>query len=61
MAILARNVEDEQRRAWRDYADRLRGLEGAEYDEAEDAAWQELQDTLRDLGVESHTDDHPSV
>jgi hypothetical protein len=45
MPTVARNIEDEQR-AWRDYADRLRGLDGAEYAEAEEAAWEALQAAL---------------
>ena len=49
MPTVARNIEDEQRRAWDDYADRLRGLEGAEYDRAEAEAWEELQTVLREL------------
>jgi hypothetical protein len=49
MTTVARNVEDEQRRAWADYVGRLRGLTGAEYDHAEQEAWDELQDALRDL------------
>ena len=49
MPTVARNIEDEQRRAWDDYADRLRGLEGADYERAEEEAWQELQAALRDL------------
>ena len=49
MPTAARNIEDEQRRAWDDYADRLRGLEGADYERAEEEAWQELQATLRHL------------
>jgi hypothetical protein len=35
-----------QRQMWADYLERLRGLEGAEYDRAEQEAWQELQEAL---------------
>ena len=35
-----------QRRMWADYLERLRGLEGAEYDRVEQEAWQELQEAL---------------
>lgn len=52
MTTAARNAEDVQRRAWADYADRLRGLEGAEYDDAENDAWEELQTALREAGAE---------
>jgi hypothetical protein len=48
MPTVARKIEDEQR-AWHDYADRLRDLEGSAYDEAEAEAWQELQAVLREL------------
>ncbi len=42
---------DEQQ-AWQDYADRLRGLEGAEYDREEEAAWEDLQEALREAREE---------
>ncbi len=57
MATVTPQTEHETRRAWAEYADRLRGLEGAEYDEAEQAAWQDLQATLESLdGGESPLD-----
>lgn len=49
MTIVTPNVEQETRRAWSDYADSLRGLEGQEYDRAEQDAWEELQATLHAL------------
>ena len=61
MTTLAGNVEDEQRRAWHLYAARLRGLQGAEYDRAEKAAWAELQRALQALGVPGGADEHESV
>jgi hypothetical protein len=61
MRAVAGNIEHETRRAWADYAERLRGLDGAEYDRAEPQAWEQLQDALRDLGVESTTVDDASV
>jgi hypothetical protein len=48
MPTVAHTAED-TRRAWDDYADSLRGLEGAEYDRAEEEAWQRLQEALDDL------------
>jgi hypothetical protein len=54
-----RTVLDEQQ-AWQDYADRLRGLEGAEYDRAEEAAWEELQAALREARGEA-TSEHDTV
>jgi hypothetical protein len=56
---LMRTVLDEQQ-AWQDYADRLRGLEGAEYDRAEEAAWEELQAALREARGEA-TSEHDTV
>ncbi|HEX8120814.1 MAG TPA: hypothetical protein VF549_06040 [Solirubrobacteraceae bacterium] len=58
MTTVLPNVEQETRRAWSDYADRLRGLEGADYDQAEHEAWEQLQSTLRALdGAEAQTSD----
>jgi hypothetical protein len=51
-----RTAVDEQQ-AWQDYADRLRGLEGEEYDRAEQEAWDDLQATLRDARGETATAD----
>ena len=61
MRALAQHVEDEQRRAWDDYAARLRDLDGPEYDAAEADAWEELQATLRVLGLPAAPADHDSV
>ena len=51
-----RTAVDEQQ-AWRDYADRLRGLEGEEYDRAEQEAWADLQAALREARGEAATAD----
>ncbi|HEX2086857.1 MAG TPA: hypothetical protein VHF89_14350 [Solirubrobacteraceae bacterium] len=48
MATVTPNLQD-TRRAWSDYADSLRGLEGEEYDRAEQQAWEQLQATLHAL------------
>jgi hypothetical protein len=40
------------RSAWTAYRDDLRELEGAAYDRAEAAAWDQLQATLRELDAE---------
>jgi hypothetical protein len=53
-----RTAVDEQQ-AWQDYADRLRGLEGEEYDRAEQAAWEDLQAALREARGEATTADDP--
>ena len=37
------------RAAWAAYRDELRSLEGRAYDDAELAAWEQLQATLRDV------------
>jgi hypothetical protein len=44
-----RELEDGKRRAWTAYSDRLRDLEGGEYDQAENDSWTELQRELRRL------------
>ena len=49
MPTIANLAEEEQRRAWADYADRLRGLEGVDYERAEEEAWEELQSALREF------------
>ena len=64
MTTVTPNVRQETSRAWSDYADRLRGLEGAEYDRAEQDAWQQLQATLDAIDALEATDeplDHPPV
>ncbi len=61
MTTVTPHLQQETRRAWGDYADRLRGLEGAEYDQAEQEAWQHLQATLQALGVADASLDDPSV
>ena len=53
--VLPTAVDEQQ--AWQDYADRLRGLEGAEYDRAEQEAWEELQAALREARGEPATSD----
>lgn len=52
MTTVTRDLQHETRRAWADYAARLQGLEGEEYERAEQEAWEQLQATLRALGVE---------
>ena len=44
-----RELDEETRRAWSNYSERLRELHGEEYAEAEDACWTELQDQLSRL------------
>lgn len=46
---MSSSIADRTRDAWARYAERLHGLEGAEYEEAEPEAWEELQATLRTL------------
>lgn len=40
-------LEENTRTAWAAYKDRLEGLDGADYDAAEDDAWEQLQTRLR--------------
>lgn len=63
MTTVTPNVRQETRRAWSDYADRLRGLEGAEYDRAERDAWEQLQATLDAIAAFDADEplDRPSV
>jgi hypothetical protein len=49
MPTVAHTLQDETRRAWDTYAERVAGLEGTEYDRAEEEAWTVLQDTLEEL------------
>ena len=51
-----RTAVDEQQ-AWRDYADRLRGLDGEEYDRAEQEAWEDRQTAHREARGEAATAD----
>jgi hypothetical protein len=61
MPTITPHVEHETRLAWSEYAERLHGLEGEEYDVAEQAAWDHLQSTLAALGAHAATIDDPSV
>lgn len=42
-------LAERERDAWTAYRDELRGLVGRHYDDAEEEAWEELQDVLREL------------
>lgn len=44
---LERVQAERTRIAWEQYAERLRGLEGAEYEQTERASWDELRRELR--------------
>ena len=44
-----REIDDGKRQAWKAYSERLRGLTGEEYDQAEAESWDELQRELRRL------------
>ena len=44
-----RELEARTRAAWTTYGGELRGLDRSAYDDAEPAAWQRLQVTLREL------------
>jgi hypothetical protein len=41
-----RELDDDTRRAWRAYSERIRELTGPEYDEAETESWDALQREL---------------
>ena len=61
MTTVTPQIEQETRRAWSDYAAHIHGLEGAEYDQAEEEAWEQLQATLRALGAGPSSLDDPTV
>lgn len=42
-------LDERTRKAWAAYQDELAELKGKAYDEAESAAWDRLQETLRDI------------
>jgi hypothetical protein len=42
-----RRLDDDMRRAWTDYSERLRELSGYEYEQAERESWTRLQSELR--------------
>jgi uncharacterized protein YciW len=44
-----RELDDDTRRAWNEYSDRLRELSGDEYERAERDSWTKLQSELRRL------------
>ncbi len=46
MTTVARDLEQEKRRAWDEYAGSVRGLHGEEYDRVEQEAWTRLQEAL---------------
>lgn len=48
-ARLRAELDARTRVAWTSYRDALRTLEGAEYDSAEAAEWDQLQATLREV------------
>ena len=51
-ARLLAELDARTRVAWTTYRDELRSLEGRAYDDAEAAAWDQLQATLRELEIE---------
>ena len=59
MPTVAHDSEADTRRAWREYAMSTEGLEGPEYDLAEEQAWARLQEPLEERGDESPLDRPP--
>ena len=45
----SRELEDDTRQAWSHYSERLRECSGDEYERAESASWEQLQDDLMRL------------
>jgi hypothetical protein len=60
VTITAPHREPERRRAeaWSAYSERLRDLDGRDYEEAERVSWERLQRELRHIDAE-HTDVQP--
>ena len=44
-----RELDADVKQAWKTYSERLHGLSGSEYEDAESACWTELQRELRRL------------
>lgn len=55
MTIVVPNLEEETRLAWEEYLAAVRDLAGSAYDEAEPAAWEDLQ-----LRLAAVADDEPA-
>ena len=47
-----RELDENTRRAWHAYSERIRELSGSEYDDAERESWEELQEELGRLDHE---------
>jgi len=45
-------LAEQEREAWSEYRERLRDLEGRDYEEAEAASWDTLQDSLAEVEAE---------
>ena len=61
MPALARTIEVETRQAWDTYAASTAGLQGEDYDRAEQDAWAVLQETLDELRIGSTSLNRPPV
>lgn len=59
-ARLLAELDARIRVAWSAYRDELSSLEGRAYDDAEAAAWDQLQATLRELEIERAELDLPA-
>jgi hypothetical protein len=44
-----RELDEDTRRAWSEYTERVRDLSGDEYERAEHESWEQLQAELREL------------
>ena len=50
-----RELDDDERAAWRAYSEQLRGLTGEEYEHVESESWDQLQRKLRRLSRRRQT------
>jgi len=44
-----RELDEDVRRAWRDYYEQIQGLTGEDYEQVETESWDVLQEELREL------------
>jgi hypothetical protein len=44
-----RELDEDERRAWKEYQDQIQGLTGDSYEQIEAESWEALQEELREL------------
>jgi hypothetical protein len=61
MATVVDTREEQRRRAWEAYAEAVRDRHGADYDDAEQTAWEQLQEMLAALDTDRTASSTPPV